>query len=177
MPLENLFPLQPRNHFTNCCCWSKRCSRYECVYLGCCCIPTYCTKSHKNTSNHITSCRTHQPFTDLLTRYHLQHVFYFLKWKTSFDPHLSRPRIFHQVTAICASKSFRVRSTRRLAMAATASGLTSGPWPGPAAGDRSMRSLRGATKCSFCVRRSCNLALAFPSFLAGFFVSIFSRPF
>lgn len=108
------------------------------------------------------SCRTHQPFTDLLTRYHLQHLFYFPKWKTSFDPHLSRPRIFHQVTAICASKSFRVRSTRRLAMAATASGLTSGPWPGPAAGDRSMRSLRGATKCSFCVRRSCNLALAFP---------------
>lgn len=57
-----------------------------CISRLFCCIPAYCTKSHKNTSNHITSCRTHQPFTDLLTRYHLQHLFYFLKWKTSFDP-------------------------------------------------------------------------------------------
>lgn len=97
----------------------------------------------------------------------------FSNGKHRLIPHLSRPRIFHQVTAICASKSFRVRSTRRLAMAATASGLTSGPWPGPAAGDRSMRSLRGATKCSFCVRRSCNLALAFPKLSRRFVKTLF----
>ena len=51
-----------------------------CISRLFCCIPAYCTKSHKNTSNHIMSCRTHQPFTDLLTRYHLQHLFYFLKY-------------------------------------------------------------------------------------------------
>ena len=57
-----------------------------CISRLFCCIPAYCTKSHKNTSNHIMSCRTHQPFTDLLTRYHLQHLFYFLKWKHRLIP-------------------------------------------------------------------------------------------
>ena len=106
-----------------------------------------------------------QPFTHLLTRYHGITSNICSIFPNIWSPPLATS-IFHQVTAICASKSFRVRSTRRLAMAATASGLTSGPWPTAPAWGRSVRSLRGATKCSFCVRRSCNLALAFPSFLA-----------
>ena len=100
---------QPPNHFTNCCCWSNRCSRYECV-----CVYLYFSVAFPHialnyTSTYqITSCHVElispvfklinntwtwtlkkntetfqlsqasphksifQPFTHLLTRYHLQ---------------------------------------------------------------------------------------------------------